>query len=126
MMKDTICVPVGMVGSYNKRIFGGWEEQALAAACAIDMVHSFSEIHDDLPEMDNEDCRYYFDMYRSVAIRRYNSEVNKVCRSLRKLAKEYGFDELYLRARFSNGEALYGRVENTSRAKLMQAVSPRV
>lgn len=28
--------------------------------------------------------------------------------------------------RFSNGEALYGRVENTSRAKLMQAVSPRV
>lgn len=37
-----------------------------------------------------------------------------------------GFDELYLRARFSNGEALYGRVENTSRAKLMQAVSPRV
>ena len=89
-------------------------------------VQFYVETTDDPTEMDNEDCRYYFDMYRSVAIRRYNSEVNKVCRILRKLAKEYGFDELYLRARFSNGEALYGRVENTSRAKLMQAVSPRV
>lgn len=83
------------------------------------------ETTDDPTEMDNEDCRYYFDMYRSVAIRRYNSEVNKVCRILRKLAKEYGFDELYLRARFGNGAALYGQVENTNRSRLLQAVAPR-
>ena len=56
-------------------------------------VQFYVETTDDPTEMDNEDCRYYFDMYRSVAIRRYNSEVNKVCRILRKLAKEYGFDE---------------------------------
>ena len=39
------------------RIFGGSEEQAMAAACAIEMVHTFSLIHDDLPEMDNDDYR---------------------------------------------------------------------
>ena len=88
-------------------------------------VQFYVETTDDPTEMDNEDCRYYFDMYRSVAIRRYNSEVNKVCRILRKLAKEYGFDELYLRARFGNGAALYGQVENTNRSRLLQAVAPR-
>lgn len=88
-------------------------------------VQFYVETTDDPTEMDNEDCRYYFDMYRSVAIRRYNSEVNKVCRILRKLAKEYGFEELYLMARFGNGAALYGHVENTNRARLLQAVAPR-
>lgn len=88
-------------------------------------VQFYVETTDDPTEMDNEDCRYYFDMYRSVAIRRYNSEVNKVCRILWKLAKEYGFDELYLRARFGNGAALYGQVENTNRSRLLQAVAPR-
>ena len=88
-------------------------------------VQFYVETTDDPTEMDNEDCRYYFDMYRSVAIRRYNSEVNKVCRILRKLAKEHGFDELYLRARFGNGAALYGQVENTNRSRLLQAVAPR-
>ena len=29
----------------------------MAAACAIEMVHTFSLIHDDLPEMDNDDYR---------------------------------------------------------------------
>ena len=45
--------------------------------------------------------------------------------ALRKLAKEYGFDELYLRARFGNGAALYGQVEDTNRSRLLQAVAPR-
>ena len=39
------------------RIFGGTKEQAMAAACALEMVHTFSLIHDDLPEMDNDDYR---------------------------------------------------------------------
>ena len=32
-------------------------EQALPAACAIEMVHTYSLIHDDLPAMDNDDFR---------------------------------------------------------------------
>jgi geranylgeranyl diphosphate synthase, type II len=32
-------------------------EAALPAACAVEMVHSYSLIHDDLPAMDNDDLR---------------------------------------------------------------------
>jgi len=36
---------------------GGQIEDALPAACAIEMVHTYSLIHDDLPAMDNDDLR---------------------------------------------------------------------
>jgi geranylgeranyl diphosphate synthase type II len=36
---------------------GGESEVALPAACALEMVHSYSLIHDDLPAMDNDDLR---------------------------------------------------------------------
>lgn len=36
---------------------GGSTEAALAPACAIEMVHTYSMIHDDLPCMDNDDFR---------------------------------------------------------------------
>ncbi|MEJ2201294.1 MAG: polyprenyl synthetase family protein [Desulfuromonadaceae bacterium] len=36
---------------------GGAEEKALPVACALEMVHTYSLIHDDLPAMDNDDLR---------------------------------------------------------------------
>ena len=36
---------------------GGDKEIASAPACAIEMIHTFSLIHDDLPAMDNDDIR---------------------------------------------------------------------
>jgi geranylgeranyl diphosphate synthase type II len=36
---------------------GGSAESALAAACALELVHTYSLIHDDLPAMDNDDLR---------------------------------------------------------------------
>ncbi|MBS0203511.1 MAG: polyprenyl synthetase family protein [Planctomycetes bacterium] len=36
---------------------GGRVEAALPAACAIEMVHTYSLIHDDLPAMDDDDLR---------------------------------------------------------------------
>lgn len=36
---------------------GGTPEHALPAACAIEMIHSYSLIHDDLPAMDDDDMR---------------------------------------------------------------------
>lgn len=36
---------------------GGNIDAALPAACAIEMVHTYSLIHDDLPAMDNDDYR---------------------------------------------------------------------
>lgn len=37
--------------------FGGDIEKALTPACAIEMIHSYSLIHDDLPCMDDDDFR---------------------------------------------------------------------
>ncbi len=39
------------------RVCGGDTKNAEAAACAIEMIHTFSLIHDDLPCMDNDDYR---------------------------------------------------------------------
>ena len=39
------------------RIFGGKIEDAMPTACAIEMYHSMTLIHDDLPCMDNDDFR---------------------------------------------------------------------
>ncbi len=36
---------------------GGTAEAAAPAACAVEMVHTYSLIHDDLPSMDNDDMR---------------------------------------------------------------------
>ena len=36
---------------------GGEEEDALPLACAVECIHTYSLIHDDLPAMDNDDFR---------------------------------------------------------------------
>jgi len=36
---------------------GGSDESALPFACALEMIHTYSLIHDDLPAMDNDDMR---------------------------------------------------------------------
>ncbi|KAE9607766.1 putative geranylgeranyl diphosphate synthase [Lupinus albus] len=38
-------------------VVGGNESTAMAAACSIEMIHTMSLIHDDLPCMDNDDLR---------------------------------------------------------------------
>ncbi|OGS07230.1 MAG: hypothetical protein A2270_11320 [Elusimicrobia bacterium RIFOXYA12_FULL_51_18] len=47
--------PVLLTASYE--LFGGAWRDVLPAACAIEMVHTYSLIHDDLPEMDDDDMR---------------------------------------------------------------------
>jgi len=37
---------------------GGRPDDALPAACAVEMVHTYSLIHDDLPAMDDDDLRH--------------------------------------------------------------------
>ncbi len=36
---------------------GGDREEAMPLACALEMIHTYSLIHDDLPGMDNDDLR---------------------------------------------------------------------
>ncbi len=38
-------------------MLGGKIEQSLPTACALEMIHTMSLIHDDLPSMDNDDYR---------------------------------------------------------------------
>ncbi len=38
-------------------LMGGTVEDALPFACALEMIHTYSLIHDDLPAMDNDDLR---------------------------------------------------------------------
>jgi len=38
-------------------VCGGRREDAMSAACAIEMIHTYSLIHDDLPAMDDDDFR---------------------------------------------------------------------
>ena len=38
-------------------LFGGTAEDALPYACALEMIHTYSLIHDDLPCMDDDDYR---------------------------------------------------------------------
>ena len=47
--------PVLMGASYE--IFGGKAKDILPAACALEMVHTYSLVHDDLPAMDDDDLR---------------------------------------------------------------------
>ena len=77
----------------------------------------------DVEDVDNEDTRYYYDMCKSEFLRKYNSEINFINKKLLpKLAKFFGFEEYYCGGIFSNGEALYYKVENTNRAKLLRAL----
>ena len=39
------------------RLCGGTDTQALSLACAVEMIHTYSLIHDDLPCMDNDELR---------------------------------------------------------------------
>ncbi|MBR4960814.1 MAG: polyprenyl synthetase family protein [Clostridia bacterium] len=39
------------------KLFGGTEKAAMPYACALEMVHAYSLIHDDLPCMDDDDLR---------------------------------------------------------------------
>ena len=41
----------------SARIFGVEEASALDAACALECVHCYSLVHDDLPAMDDDDTR---------------------------------------------------------------------
>ena len=39
------------------QVFGASDQQALKTACALEMIHTYSLIHDDLPAMDDDDLR---------------------------------------------------------------------
>src|SRR6516162_495988 len=39
------------------RLLGGNEKSLLQVGCALELIHTYSLIHDDLPALDNDDLR---------------------------------------------------------------------
>lgn len=72
-----------------------------------DGVQIFVEEKENPHELDNEDCRYYYDMCRSKAIRKYDAEIRKINKWMEKVATQYGWEEIICLGVFSNGEAVY-------------------
>lgn len=67
---------------------------------------------EDIEQLDNEYCHYYFDMCRSKAIRKYKAEVKRINKKLLpKFKTELGFEHIRCVGVFSNGEAVYERVK---------------
>lgn len=69
------------------------------------------EYYKDIELLDNDDCHYHFDMCRSRALRKYKAEVKKINkRILPKFKAKLGFEQIKLVGVFSNGEAIYRKV----------------
>ena len=49
-LRPILCVEAG-------RLFGGDEQSLLQLGCALELIHTYSLIHDDLPALDNDDLR---------------------------------------------------------------------
>jgi len=49
-LRPALCLAAG-------ELVGGRREDVLPGACALEMVHTYSLIHDDLPSMDNDELR---------------------------------------------------------------------
>ena len=47
----------GVLALIACEVAGGRWQDALPAACALEMIHAYSLIHDDLPCMDDDDLR---------------------------------------------------------------------
>ena len=49
-LRPILCLETG-------RLFGGDEKSLLEVGCALELIHTYSLIHDDLPALDNDDVR---------------------------------------------------------------------
>ena len=76
-----------------------------------DGVQIYVDEFENPHELDNEDCRYYYDMCRSQAVRKYEAEIRKINKWMDKVATEYGWRKLHCLGIFSNGEAIYQYAE---------------
>jgi len=101
---------VTVIGGYYEG-FQFWVEEKYSGYFDLDKGSRYC--------IDNEDARYYFDMYRSQALRAAESEKRKIERWLESL-NGHGFEILVCTGRFSDGSATYGN-RNNVRARLKAA-----
>lgn len=93
---------------YQIEIRSGYYDGLQTIIQPTDWYHAYNNVED----ISNDDCHYYFDMCRSKALRKHKAEINKINRKLLPLfEKELGFDHIRCIGVFSNGEAVYERVK---------------
>lgn len=68
-------------------------------------------VYGDPEDLDNEDAHFCFDCCRSEMLKRYKRERRKLSKRLKELAEFHGFEEYACLGVFSNGEAIYRKVE---------------
>ena len=76
---------------------------------------------DSLEDMENEDSQYYYGMCRSKMLRKFKTECNKIRRELHKAREELGLMQLGCIGIFSNGEAIYEKIDPKKGPTLRQA-----
>lgn len=81
-------------------------------------VQTYIKLQSENPyELDNEDCHYYFDMNRSTAIRKYDSEIRFINKKLLPYIRDNSsFERLVCDGIFSNGEAIYSYPDRIKQA----------
>lgn len=70
---------------------------------------------------DNTSTRDFLDMCLSEAKRKCEAEARKVCRLMKKIGAEYGFEEYIVTARFSNGETWYRKAADATKREQIKA-----
>lgn len=105
--------PILLLGSYE--IFRDDIEKALPFACALEMIHCYSLIHDDLPAMDDDDfrrgkatCHKVFG--EATAILAGDALLTEAFGLMARSGLEFGFGEKCLEAiqEFANAAGLNG------------------
>lgn len=101
-----------MIEEYNENLL--FHKISIKSGYYDGMQLYVETIHDELEDIEkywnNEDCKYQFDMCKSLTIRKFNSEINKVNKILKLIAESNGMIKYGVYARFSNGETWYTKV----------------
>lgn len=56
-IRPILCIAAWQAGTHATDLYGAIPEHVSAAACAIEVLHTYTLVHDDLPCMDNDDMR---------------------------------------------------------------------
>ena len=78
------------------------------------------DLYDGIEDFTNEYARDEFGLCRSEMLRRYKVAGNKIRKALYAAKDELGLDELVCIGRFSNGEAVYEKVDSKKGLTLRQ------
>lgn len=100
---------------------GYWADAQLIVNLTRSADYCGFDIDGDTDCVCNDCTKLYYNCCRSECIRRFNVEINKVRKIMKKIKEEHFMIELGCCGIFSNGEAIYNRVDSGEREKMLAA-----